>query len=61
MEANIINSMMFVITFLVWIILVTHRRFKWYSHILAGICGFFLGQTIVGMCGDDTLINLLMK
>jgi len=52
---------MFVVTLLIWVILITHKHFKWYTHLLAGICGFFLGQTIVGVCGHDTLISLLMK
>jgi len=61
MEANLINLIMFGVTFLVWDILMDRRHFKWYTHLLAGICGFFLGQTIVGVCGHDTLISLLMK
>ena len=61
MEANIINLMIFFTALCIWIILAVNHNFKWYTHILAGIWGFFLGQTIIGICGQNTLISWIIN
>lgn len=56
-----INLILFVFTFLIWLILVIKNIFKWYTFALSFIWGFFLFQTILGACGLTTLVDLIMK
>ena len=56
-----INLILFIISFGIWLILIINQKFKWYTHVLAGLWGAFLAQTIIWICGQPTIIDNLMK
>ena len=56
-----INFIIFLINFIIWLILVINRVNKWYIFAISFMWGFFLCQTILGACGMPTLVDLIMK
>ena len=56
-----INLILFIISFGIWLILIINQKFKWFMYILAGLWGDFLAQTIIWICGGPTIIDNLMK
>ena len=51
-----INLIIFLICFILWLNLVINRKFEFYTHVLAFIWGCFLAETIKWICGIQTLI-----
>ena len=56
-----INLILFIISFGIWLVLIINQKFKWYTYVLAGLWGAFLAQTIICVCGQPTIIDNLMK
>ena len=56
-----INLVIFLISFIAWLYCFIKNIFKWYTHVLAFMWGFFLSQTILGACGLTTLVDFIMK
>lgn len=51
-----INLVIFLISFIIWLILCIKNKFGWYTYVLSFIWGAFLAQTILWLCGVKTLI-----
>jgi len=56
-----INLVIFLITFIIWLVLIINQKIKWLMYILAGLWGAFFAQTIIWVCGQPTIIDYLMK
>ena len=57
-----INLIIFILSFISWLILVIkNSKPTWYIYVVSFLWGFFLCQTIIGICGMPTIIDSIMK
>jgi len=51
-----INLILFILCFAAWLTLALKNKFYWYTYVLAFFVGAFFTQTILWLCGAETII-----
>lgn len=51
-----INLVIFIISFIAWLVLIIKRNYSWYTYVLYVVWGFFFAQSILYLTGQNTII-----
>lgn len=56
-----INLIIFLISFVCWLICMFNHKNKWYTYVFAFLWGAFIVQTIIWFLGCETLLETLFS
>ena len=59
---TLISFILFIISFITWaVLIISSNKLTWKIIIMAFLWGFFMAQTFIGLCGQETIIDMLIK